>query len=124
MPNILLAFHGVLILLLSVWSFKMARILKIPITIHNSPIVILVGMGLYVSLWCAKYNPVAFTSIGAIIGVIVFIINSVEIPGQHNPSMFRKILMTLACVMFWPEVMVLLWVVLIHVRKLNEKPQH
>jgi len=124
MLNLILIAHGILILLLASWAFSSSRFLKVPITIHNIPIIILTGLGLCIAAWWARFNPEYFIPTGILFGFVVFIINSVKIPNFPNPTIFRKICMSLLCVLFWSEIIVLLWVATIHVKKINEKPEH
>lgn len=124
MSNIIFAIHSFVILLLAIWAFDMSKKLKMPITIHNLPIILLTTLGLCITTWLSGYYPEYFIPTGIMAGAVVFIINSVNIPGQINPSVYRKIFMSVFCVLFWPELSVLFWIVTTHIKKINEKPQY
>lgn len=98
--------HLIFILLIGRWAFFIFKDFKIPVTVHNLPIILLVGLGLFVTTYCSIYKPMYFIPTGILIGGIVFIINVIKIPNQINPSFVRNISMSLFCTMFWTEMIV------------------
>lgn len=124
MSNLILIIHGILILLLALWSLRASRILKIPITIHNLPVILLAGLGLCIAAWCSIFKPEFFIPTGILVGLVVFTINSVKIPDQPNPTLFRRICISLLCIMFWSELVVFFWVATAHLKKIDEKSKY
>ncbi len=110
MSNVILIIHGILILILAFWSWGTFKSLKISITIHNLPIILLTGLGLCITAWWSRFKPEFFIPTGVLVGFLVFIINRVKIPDQPNPTLFKNICTSLLCVMFWPELVVFFWV--------------
>jgi hypothetical protein len=123
MENTLFIIHCILITLLAGWAYSASRVLKMPITIHNLPIILLTGVGLFVGAWCAKNKPEFFLPTGVLTGVTVYLINSFPVPGQTNPGFLKKICVSLLCVLFWTEMVAAFWIVNIHIKKLNAKPK-
>lgn len=122
MSNLMLIAHALFIIVISFWSYYIAKEFKIPITIHNLPIILLVGLGLCVAAWAAAFKPMYFIPTGVLCGFVVFGINLVKIPGHANPSIIRNMCMSLFCTLFWPEMVVLFWIASKNFK--NEKPQH
>ncbi len=120
----MLAAHIIFVIVIAIWSLSLLKKYKIPITIHNLPIILLVGLGLCIAAWSAAFKPEYFIPTGVIFGFIVFGINLVKIPGHANPNIIRNICMSLFCTMFWSEMIVILWIASKNLKKVNEKPQH
>lgn len=124
MSYLILIIHSILILLLALWSFGTSRVLKIPITIHNLPVILLTGLGLCITAWCSVFKPEFFIPIGILVGLVVFTINSVKIPDQPNPTLFRRICISLLCIIFWSELIVFFWIATTHLKKIDEKSKY
>lgn len=123
MINLILITHGLFALMIALWYFSILKLVKTSITIHNLPIILLIGLGLFITTWCAAFKQQFFIPTGILVGTIVFIINSVKIPNQPNPSLIRNFGMSLFCTMFWPEMIIVFWIASKYF-KINEKPQH
>lgn len=117
---LMLILHSISILILSIWSLYNFKILKTKLTIHNLPLILLTGLGLFVTVWLAMNRLDIFLSIGIFIGVAVFLIYSFPVPGVIGPSLKQKIGLFVLYSVFWPEMIVLLWLVFKQVKILDK----
>lgn len=124
MSYLIFGLHGILILMLAIFSWRTFKFVKVPITVHNLPIILLIGLGLCVTAWWSGFNPEFFIPTGVLFGFLVFIINSVKIPNQVNPTLFKNICASLICVMFWPEFIVFFYITSKYLKKNNEKSEY
>lgn len=117
---LLLILHSVAVLILSIWSLYNSKILKLPINIHNIPVILLTGLGLFVAIWLAINRLHIFLAIGIFIGVLVFLIYSFPVPGINGPSFSQKIGLFFLYSIFWPEMIALCWLVFKYNKRLIE----
>lgn len=125
LPQIIFVIHGVAILLLARMLWAASKAYDVPITIHNLPIIILTGLGLAGATLLAMTNLMWYIPTGVLLGGLVFSLNSVEMPGHPNPSLFKKLAVALFSMAFWPELIVFCWFYFAHAKKIDsdEKSQ-
>jgi hypothetical protein len=122
---ILFVIHSVAIMLLARMLWAASKAYNVPITIHNLPIVILTGLGLGLATWIAMFHLLWFIPTGLLCAGLVFTLNSVEMPGHPNPSLFKKLIVATISAAFWPELIVFCWFYFAHAKKIDadEKPE-
>lgn len=112
-----------LVLIRMIWAASKAY--KIPVTIHNLPIIIMGGMWLAGGTYLAMTNFIVFMSLGLLVGGIMFVLNSVKMEGHTNYSLPHKLLVSLFGIFFWTEFVVFTAFYTTHSKTIdaNEKPE-
>jgi hypothetical protein len=117
--KIVFVIHVVAIFFLVRMLWSASRAYKIPITIHNFPIIILTGLGLAIATYLSITHSTFYLVTGFFVGGMMFVLNSLDVPGHKNNSLFQRIMASILGMCFWPEFMVFFAFYASHAEKID-----
>jgi hypothetical protein len=81
---------------------------KIKVTIHNFPKIVMSAVGVLAGMYLCVKHFIFFVPPGLLLGAVIFGLNSLDIPGEVKPSLFRRILSFVIVTLFWNQTLALL----------------
>jgi hypothetical protein len=96
---------------------------KIPITVHNFPIIIFWCMGLLGIMWLSITHITLFLIGGVVVALLMLTGYSVDFSSET--SSIKKIFSCLVGLITWAQLLTIVWFFAVHQEQLkNENPEH